>query len=174
MRGKYNSHTKGARRACHEKLDATRMDPGQDPENFFFTLDEYCQQLEDMGESVHDERYEDIILQALPVEYERVRQTSHEKRDFGLDDIRHMVHSIYVNNLSRPSKSSLIAGRGVAMKAIGDNNSNNLQWCNYCKKSTDHVIQDCARLKAKRHRDQSNQHAPPSPYLHRASPRKGR
>ena len=135
------------------------MDPGQDPDDFFFILDECHQQLGNMGESMHDERYEDIILQALPVEYGRVRQTSHEKRDLGLDDIRHMVRSIYVDNLSRPSISSPIAGRGVAMKATGDHNSNTLQWCSYCKKSTDHVIQDCARLKAKRQRDQSNRHA---------------
>ena len=80
------------------------MDPGQDHDDSFFILDECRQQLEDMGESVHDERYEDIILQALPVEYERVRQTSHEKRDFGLDNIRHMVHSIYVDNLSCPNQ----------------------------------------------------------------------
>ena len=120
LRGKYNSHTKGARRACHEKLVTTRMDPGQDSDDIFFILDECRQQLEDMGESVHDERYEDIILQALPVKYERVRLTSHEKGDFGLDDIPHMVHSIYVDNLSRPSISSPIASRGVAMKATGD------------------------------------------------------
>ena len=90
-----------------------------------------------------------------------MRQTSHENRDFRLDDIRHMVHSIYVDNLSRPSKSSPIAGRGVAMKATGNNNSNTSQWCSYYKKSTDHVIQDCARLKVKRRRDQSNRHASP-------------
>ena len=71
--GKYNSHTKGARRACHEKLVTTRIDPGQDPDDFFFILDKCRQQVEDMGKSVHDERYEDIILQALPVEYKGVR-----------------------------------------------------------------------------------------------------
>ena len=40
-----------------------------------------------MGQRVHHERYEDIILQALPPEYERVRTASYERRDFGLDDI---------------------------------------------------------------------------------------
>ena len=79
LREKYNSHTKEARRTCHKKLVTMRMDPDQDPDDFFFILDECRQQLEDMGESVHDERYEDVILQALPVEYKRVRQTSHEK-----------------------------------------------------------------------------------------------
>ena len=36
LRGKYNSHTKGARRACHEKLVTARMDPGQDHDDFIF------------------------------------------------------------------------------------------------------------------------------------------
>ena len=35
LRGKYNSHTKGARRACHEKLVTTRMDPGQEPDDLY-------------------------------------------------------------------------------------------------------------------------------------------
>ena len=110
---KYNSHTKEARRACHEKLVNTKMEPGQDPDDLFFVLDGCRDLLEDMGQMVHDERYEDIILQALPAEYERVRIASYEKRDFGLDDIRHMVPTIYVGNLSRPSNPRPVAGRGI-------------------------------------------------------------
>ena len=37
-----------------------------------------------MGQTVHGERYEDIIFQALPAEYEGVQNASYEKRDFGL------------------------------------------------------------------------------------------
>ena len=33
---KYNGHTKEARRACHEKLVNTKMEPGQDPDGLFF------------------------------------------------------------------------------------------------------------------------------------------
>ena len=54
-----------------------------------------------MGQRVHHERYEDIILQALPPEYERVRTASYERRDFGLEESRHMVHTMYVDYLSR-------------------------------------------------------------------------
>ncbi|CAN0068573.1 unnamed protein product, partial [Laminaria digitata] len=93
---KYNGHTKEARRACHEKLVNTKMEPGQDPDDLCFVLDECRDLLEEMGQTVHDERYEDIILQALPPEYESVRTASYERRDFGLDDIRHMVHTMYV------------------------------------------------------------------------------
>ena len=37
---KCSGHTKGTRRACHEKLVNTKMEPGQDPDDFFFVLDE--------------------------------------------------------------------------------------------------------------------------------------
>ena len=96
----YNEHTKETRKACHEKLVNTKVEPGQDPDDIFFVLDEYRDLLEEMGQTVHDERYEDIVLQALSPEYERVRTASYERQDFELDDIRHMVHTMYVDNLS--------------------------------------------------------------------------
>lgn len=76
-----------------------------------------------MGQTVHDERYEDIILQAPPAEYERVRNASYEKRDFGLDEIRHIVDTMHVDNLSGPSNAQPVAGRGIAMQAARHNGS---------------------------------------------------
>ena len=49
-------------------------------------MDGFRERLEDMGQPVPDERYEDIILQAIPAEYERVRTASYERRDFHLAD----------------------------------------------------------------------------------------
>ena len=69
-----------------------------------------------------DERYEDIILQALPAEYERVRTASYERRDFHLANIRRMMSALYIY-LSRPNDSPLVAGRGVAMQATGGDDS---------------------------------------------------
>ena len=66
---KYSIHIKEARKACHEKLVNTKMKPGQDFDDFFFVLNGGCDLLEKMGQTVHDECYEDIILQALPAEY---------------------------------------------------------------------------------------------------------
>ena len=106
------------------------MGPGQDPDDLFF---EYRDLLEEMGQTVHDERYEVIILQALPSEYERVRTASYERRDFGLDDIRRMVSTMCVNNLSRSSNSKPVAGRGIAIQVVGDSSSD--VKCNYCKRS---------------------------------------
>ena len=101
---KYSSHTKEATRAYHEKLHSTEMKLGDDPDDFLYTMDGFRERLEDMGQPVPDERYEDIILQALPAEYERVRTASYERRDFHLADIRRMVSECPVHRLPFPSK----------------------------------------------------------------------
>ena len=90
---KCNSRTKEARRACHEKLVNTKMESGQDPDDLFFALNGCRDLLEKMAQTVHYERCKDIILQALPAEYERVRNTSYEKRDLELVDIQHCFGS---------------------------------------------------------------------------------
>ena len=127
---KYNSHTKEARRAYHEKLHSTKMKSGDDPDGFLYTMDGFRERLEDMGQTVPDERYEDITLQALPAEYERVRTANYERRDFHLADIRRMMSTLYIDCLSRPNSSPLIAGRGVAMQATGGDDS--AIKCYYC------------------------------------------
>ena len=86
------------------------MKPGDDPDDFLYTMDDYRDRLEDMGQPVPDERYEDIILQALPAEYERVRAASYERRDFHLADIRRMMSALYIDYLSRLNNSPSVVG----------------------------------------------------------------
>ena len=119
LEGKYNSHTKEARRAYHEKLHSTKVESGDNPDNFLYIMDGFRERLDDMGQPVPEERHEDIILQARPAEYERVRTASYERRDFHLADVRRMMSALYIDCLSRPNNSPLVAGRGIAMQATG-------------------------------------------------------
>ena len=117
-------------RAYHEKLHSTKMKSGDDPDDFLYTMDGFREHLEDMGQPVPDERYEAIILQAVPAEYERVWPTSYERQDFHLADIRCMMSALYIDCRSRPNNSPLVAGCGVAMQATeGDDNTIK---CHYC------------------------------------------
>ena len=127
---KYNSNTKGARRAYHEYLRNTKIKSGDDPDDFQYTMDGYRERLEDMGQPVPDERYEDIILQALSAEYERVRTASYKMRDLHLADIRGMMSALYIDCLSPPNNSPSVVGRGVAMYLTGGGNSPIN--CHYC------------------------------------------
>ena len=124
------------------------MEPCQDPDDIVLVLGECCDVLGEMGQTLHGQRHEDIILQALSPENERVRTALDERRDFGLEDIRHMVHTMYVNNLSRSVNAKPVARRGIAMQMVGYTSSD--VQCNYCK-GFGLVTQYCAFLK-KEHR----------------------
>ena len=80
-------------------------------------MDSFRERLEDMGQPEPDERYEDIILQDLPPEYERVHTASYGRKNFYQADIRRMMSALYIDCLSRPSNPPLVAGRGVAVQA---------------------------------------------------------
>ena len=149
----YNNHAKEARRTCHEKLVNTKIEPSQNPDDVSFLLDGCRDLLGVKGQTVHDERYEDTILQALPAEYERGQNASYEKRDFGLVNIRHMVHTLFVDSLSRPSHPKPVAGRGIAMLAAGDTKSD--VRCSYCR-DIGHLLPDCNILKANERRQEPN------------------
>ena len=74
-------HTEGAinSRMYHEQLHNTKMKSGNDPDGFLYTMNGYCKRLEGVGQPVGDERYEKIILQILPAEYQRVRTASYDR-----------------------------------------------------------------------------------------------
>ena len=64
-----------------------------------------------------DRQYEDIMLQYLPPEYDRICQIPFERKNCNLADIRRIMSKIYADNLARFNSylSTGIAGRGVAM-----------------------------------------------------------
>ena len=70
-----------------------------------------------MGETLTDESYEDIILRALPKEYDFVRQQSHMNPNFGLTGIKMTAINMFIDDLSRKSSPSAVTGRGVVMQA---------------------------------------------------------
>ena len=94
-----------------------------------------------------DRRYEDIILQCLPPEYDRLRQMHFKREDCSLADIRRMMTKIYGDNLARSHSASSrgIAGRDVAVQAT-ERDLSKIN-CHYCNKFS-HYKNDCADFKA--------------------------
>ena len=117
---RFDGNAKEARRACREKLTHAFMKSVEDPTDFFAKLDEQRLRLADMGETLTDESYEDIILRALPKEYDFVRQQSHMNRNFGLTGIKTTAINMFIDELSRVLLP-VVAGRGVAMQATQGN-----------------------------------------------------
>ena len=125
------------------------MRPDEVPDDFLYKKDRCRDRLNFVTpqEGPSDIQYEDIILQYLPSEYDRIRQMHFEREDCNLADIWRMMSKIYTDNLTR-SNSDLsrgIAGRGVAMQATGRGLSNIN--CHYYNKFGRYK-NDCADFKA--------------------------
>ena len=109
------------------------MRPDQEPDDDLYHMDSFRDRLNacDPPEGPTDWQYEDITLQALPSEYDRIRQTHPERRDFGLADIPRMMAAIYVDNLSHSESSKGVAGRGAAMQAVDRDHTTRVLY-HYC------------------------------------------
>ena len=107
-------------RVEHIRMTSTRMRSGQDPDDYMYHMGSCRNRLNtcDPPEGPTDRPYEDIILQTLPSEYDRICQTHLERRDFGLANIRRIMAAIYTDNLSRSESSKGIVERGTAIQAV--------------------------------------------------------
>ena len=68
-------------------------------------------------------RNEDIMIQALSPEYERICASHLRKPGFGIADIHRMISSINAANVTCSRSSKGIAGRGVTVPAVDRNRS---------------------------------------------------
>ena len=149
LREKLDGCSREALRAAHRELETVKMGSDEDPNDFLYKKDRYRDRLDSVTpkKGPLDRRYEDIILQCLPPEYDRIRQTHFEREACSLADIRWMMSKIYADNLARSNSDSSrgIAGRGVAMQATGRDLSK-INW-HYCNKFGRYK-NDCADFKA--------------------------
>ena len=84
------------------------MTPGEDPQLFFYEMDNWKNRLEEMEEKISDYRYEDIIIHAISTDYEYVRNNSYSDRTFDLDGIRTTMGNVYIDNLSRSTANTCL------------------------------------------------------------------
>ena len=153
--GTFDGCSREALRAQHAKMNSTRMSRVQHPDKFLHELETRRKRLNacDPSEGPTDRQFEDIIFQALPPEYERIRTSHLEKRDFDIADIRRMLFAIYAANLARSSSTTGIARRGAAMPAAENNRKDVI--CHYCKRAG-HFKNTCP-LRAKHEQQQQQQ-----------------
>ena len=134
---------------AHREMETVKMLSDEDPDYFVYNKDwcRDCPNFVTPKEGLSDRRYEDIILQYFPPEYDRIRQTHFEREDCNLPDIRRVMSKTYTDNLARSNSDSSrgIVGRGVAMQATGRDLSN--IDCHYCNKFG-HYKNECADFKA--------------------------
>ena len=138
-------------RAAHREIKTVKMGSDEDPDDDLYKKDRCRDRLNSFTheEDSSDRQYEDIILQYLPPEYDRIRQTYFEREGYNLADIRRIMPKIYVDNFTRSDSDSPrgIAGRGVVMQVTG----RDLSYINfhYCNKFGQYK-NDCADCKTTR------------------------
>ena len=83
LREKFDGCSREALRAAHRELETVTMRSDEDPDDFFYKKDQCRDRLNSVtsDEGSSDRPYEDIILQCLPPEYDRIRQTHFERED---------------------------------------------------------------------------------------------
>ena len=90
----------------------------EDPDDFLYKKDWCRDRLNSVTpkDGPSDRRYEDIILQCLPPEYDRTRQAHFEREDCSLADIRRMMSIFYfVDNLPARTPIHQEVSRNVAL-----------------------------------------------------------
>ena len=161
LRENFDGCSREALQTAHRKLETVKMRSDEDSDGFVYKKDRCRDRLNFVTpkEGPSDHRYENIILQCLPPEYDRIRQTHFERQDCDLEDIRRMMSKIYADNLARSHSDSSrgIAGRGVAMQATGRDLSKIN--CYYCNKFG-HYKNDCADFKAAHHQNRRRRQRP--------------
>ena len=123
---------RAAIRVEHIRITSTRMCPGSVPDDYLYHMDSFRDYLNacDPPKGLTDQQYKDIILEVLPSQYDRLRHTHLERRDFGLGDICRMMAATYADNLSRSESSKGLAGSGAAMQVVDRDRTSVL--CHYC------------------------------------------
>ena len=125
LREKFDGCSREALQAAHREKETVKVRSFEDPDDFLYKKDRWRDRLNSVTpkEGPSDRQYEDIILQCLPPEYDRIRQTHFERGDCNLADIRRMISKIYADNLARSNSDSSrgIVERGVAIQATGRN-----------------------------------------------------
>ena len=123
LREKFDGCSREALRVVHRELETVKMRSDEDPDGFLYRKDRCRDRLNcvTLKKGPSDRRYEEMILQCFPPEYDRIRQTYFEREDCSLADIRRVMSKIFADNLARSNSDSSrgIAGCGVAMQATG-------------------------------------------------------
>ena len=118
LREKFDDCSREAVLAAHLEIETVKVRSDEDPDYFLCKKDRCRERLNAVTprEGPSDGQFEDIILQCLPPEYDRIHQAHFEMVDCSLSSIRRMMSKIYADNHARPNSNSSrgIMGHGVA------------------------------------------------------------
>ena len=87
LRETFDDYSREALRAAHRELETVKIRSDEDPDDFLYKKDRSHDRLNSVTpkEGSSNRPYEDIILQCLLLEYDRIRQTHFERVECNLE-----------------------------------------------------------------------------------------
>ena len=104
LQSKYQNNSRQRRRTLLRQVDNSVMEPDTDPDAFPSEINQTCDELGVLDETVSTERLTTIILDALPAEmYSTVKCEAIRDPDLSLEQIQRMMRTIFINHSERLS-----------------------------------------------------------------------
>ena len=103
------------------KLEQIRMEPGEDPDEFFLKTTRYRAELWNMDEPITDRHFKDIIIQGISREYDNIKFFCvYRDPSFNLDEIQSTMRNVYRDEILRRDKKAF-GSRKTVMTAVRTN-----------------------------------------------------
>ena len=146
LREKFDGFSREALRAAHREMEVVKIRSDGDLHDFRCQKNRCRDRLNFVTSKKGPSncQYEDVIIQLLPPEHDKLFQIYFEEKDCNLKDIVWMVSKIYAKNLNSDSSRGIL-GCEVTIRATGRDLSNiNFHYCN----KSGHYKNDCADVEA--------------------------
>ena len=129
IKERFDGNTKQARRTAREKLFKSTMAETDDPEDFVSHTDRLRDRLKELGETISDEVYESLLLDALPKKFQFIRERHYEDDSLGIKSLK---KTAIAYNIDTKARTPSISGRGMAMTSDTGTGSC-CKECGHCK-----------------------------------------
>ena len=166
LQSKYQNDSRQRRRTLLRRLDNSVMKPDTDPDVFLSEINQICNELGALDETISTERLTTIIIDVLPADmYSTVKLEAIREPGLSLKQIQQMMRTIFINHSERLSvtknnpesnryqrsnRRDRETGRESAMSTA-------FTTCHYCKKAG-HKVRECKQLERDCEMEKSQNH----------------
>ena len=166
LQSEYQNNSRQRRQTLLRRLDNSVMKSDTDPDVVLSEINQICNELGALHETISTERLTTIILDALPADmYSTVKLGAIRDPDLSLEQIQRMMRTIFINHSERLSvtKKNPEPNRYQGSNRRGGETgresamSTAFITCHYCKKAG-HKVRECKQLERDCETEKSRNH----------------
>ena len=115
---KYDYQSDEVIRTLRAKLEQIRMEPGEDPDEYFLKAARYRAELRRMDEPITDRHFKDIIIQGISSEYDNIKFCVYRDPTFNLDEIQSTMRNVYRDDILRRDSKNTVGSQKTVMTDV--------------------------------------------------------